>query len=70
MVVVVVVEKVIDEGAALDDRAESFWEPWRIFEGLELGFAVGVVVGDIPAWRYYRSISASRSATSSRIACA
>ena len=40
VVVVVVVEELVDEGPALGERSEALGEPGRVFEGLELGFAV------------------------------
>ena len=47
VVVVVVVEERVDEAAGVGEAGEACRESWRVFEGLELGFAVGVVVGDV-----------------------
>jgi len=58
VLVVVVLEESVDEGPALGEGCELFGEPRRVFEGLELGFAVGVVVGDagrLCDWRTPRS---------------
>src|SRR5581483_8045078 len=45
MVVVVVIEEAVDEGSSLGDVGEAFREGGRVLEGLEVRFAVGVVVG-------------------------
>ena len=45
--VVVVVEERFAERSRVGDRAEPVGERRAVFEGLELGFGVGVVVGDV-----------------------
>ncbi len=47
VVVVVVVEELVEEAAGVGDVGEACRGTWRVLEGLELGFAVGVVVGDV-----------------------
>jgi hypothetical protein len=47
VVVVVVIEEGFAKGAGVVDGAELSGEDRAVFEGLELGFAVGVVVGNV-----------------------
>ena len=47
VVVVVVLEEGVDERSGVGEAGEAFGEPWRVLQGLELGFAVRVVVGDV-----------------------
>ena len=47
--VVVVVEELDAERSGIGDRAEPVGERRTVFEGLELGFGVQVVVGDVRA---------------------
>ena len=47
VVVVVVGEQLVDEAAGMGQVGEALGESWCLFDGLGLGFAVGVVVGDV-----------------------
>ena len=47
VVVVVVIEEGFAEGAGVVDGAELSGEDRTVFEGLELGFAVGIVIRDV-----------------------
>jgi hypothetical protein len=47
VVVVVVGEELVDEGACVGEAGEVGRESWHVLQGLELGFGERVVVGDV-----------------------
>ena len=49
MVLIVPGEELAAELACILNAAEAFWESWLVFEGLEVAFGEGVVVGVVGA---------------------
>ena len=49
VILVVPIEEAAAEGSGVFDATEGLWEPGLVFQGLEVGLRVGVVVGCVRA---------------------
>ena len=49
VILVVPIEESAAEGSGVFDATEGLWEPGLVFQGLEVGLRVGVVVGCVRA---------------------